>query len=77
LFVSWLAAYAASRPNQQVPICLLSPAGFAAAGHIMAQRSGSDLGQSSEGTELAPIRGRTGFDGGIEAGIASGCAYHP
>ena len=24
--------------------------------------------------ELAPTRGRTGFDGGAEAGIASGCA---
>ena len=22
-------------------------------------------------------RGCTGFDGGMEAGIASGCAYHP
>ena len=28
--------------------------------------------------KLAPTtRGRTGFDGGMEAGIAGGCAYHP
>lgn len=28
----------------------------------------------SEDMEPATMRGRTGFDGGIEAGIASGCA---
>ena len=26
------------------------------------------------GMELAPTRGRNGFDGGVAAGIASGCA---
>lgn len=29
------------------------------------------------GMDFAPARGRTGFDGGAEAGIASGCACHP
>lgn len=34
-------------------------------------------GGGANDTELATTRGRTGFDGGIEAGTASGCAYHP
>ena len=53
---------------------------------IEAQRSGFDLERRSSAMselsaqleardmELAPTRGRTGFDGGTEAGIASGCA---
>ena len=58
---------------------------------IEAQRSGFDPERRKEGAEMQlspglaevewseflPTRGCTGFDGGVEAGIAGGCAYHP